>query len=549
MVWTHNIGDGSAVAILDADAAPSTPPDGAASLLDAAIDEHRDGALGRALVAYRQVMGLDRENVGAMVLAARLQLDQGESDAAEWLLKRSLTIAPTCIAHNLLADLLLGRRQYDAAVNAYRASLELDPSNTSTWPNLLFALDVHPTASWQLRLAERRRFDDLHCRPLTEAAEPHPNDPDPERVLRVGYVSADLKQHSAAHGFGPVLLGHHRDRFEVHLYDVDQAPENPEDRVSAWFKQLPETTRHDVRGLDDAALARAIRADGIDILVDLSGYSAGGRVLAFARKPAPIQVSGFGYGAGLGIAAMDYLIGDDVLIPEQHASRYRERIMRLPSFMGYEQAPPWPEVGPPPKERNGYTTYGYLGRPVKISPHATAAWAEILRQQPTSRLLLKFGDYRDEALAEQIRGGLVALGVERDRVEIRGGSTRYDHLAAYSDVDVALDPFPHNGGVTVVEATLMGVPTISLLGDYVCGRAGASLMTSFGFGEAVARTPFEYVGNAVSTGNDTWTLADRQALRQRVQYSVLLSNERYASAVEDAYRAAWRRWCAERGAA
>lgn len=535
MVWTQEVGTGSALALLHDD-----PPDKA----PAPVDE----ALARALSAYQQVMGLDREKYAAMAAAGLIAREKGDSGAAEWLLRRSLAVAPTVVASNSLGHVLLGRRQWDEAIACYRRSLEIDPSNLTTWPNLLFALDLHPGASWHQRLAERRRFDALHCRPLTDAAAPHDNDADPERVLRVGYVSADFKQHSAAHGFGPVILGAHEDRVEVHLYDVDQSPPNPDDLVAAWFKELPHATWHDVRGYDDASIAAIIRNDRIDILVDLSGYSGGGRPLLFARKPAPVQISGFGYATGLGIAAMDYLIADDVLIPEKHEARYVERPLRLPVFMGYEKAPPWPDVAPPPKLRNGYTTYGYLGRVLKISPQALAAWGEILHRDPAARLLLKGGEYQDAALVRQITDALVALGVDAGRLEFRQGTSRYAHLEAYRDVDVMLDPFPHNGGVTTVEAVLMGVPPITLLGDYVCGRVGASLMTALGFKGAIARTPFEYVNHALSTGAETWTHEDRLALRNRLCGSVLMDTDRYAAAAENAYREAWQVWCAGRRA-
>lgn len=536
MVWTQELGGDSAMTVLDRTDDPQDEPP----------PYLPDGDLARALPVYQQVMGLDRENGAAMAAAGLMQRLQGENGAAEWLLRRSVKVAPTVIAYNNLGHVLLGRRDWDGAVNAYRASLALDPSNLTTWPNLLFALDLHPGATWQLRLAERRRFNALHCRTLTEGAAPHLNDPDPERVLRVGYVSADFKQHSAAHGFGPAVLGHHADRVEVHLYDVDQSPPNADDMVAAWFRELPHATWHDVRGYDDATLAATIRADGIDVLVDLSGYSGGGRPMMFARKPAPVQVSGFGYATGLGIDAMDYLIADDVLIPEKHEGRYHERVLRLPVFMGYEKAPPWPDVSPPPKLRNGYTTYGYLGRVLKLSPQTLNCWAEILLRDPDARLLLKGGEYQDAELAGKVVGALTALGVDAGRIEVRQGSNRYDHLAAYGDVDVALDPFPHNGGVTSVETLLMGVPLVTLLGDYVCGRVGASIMTALGFKGAVARTPFEYANHALDTSGQAWTLEDRMALRGRICNSVMMDEDRYAGAVEDAYREAWRQWCDQR---
>jgi protein O-GlcNAc transferase len=223
--------------------------------------------------------------------------------------------------------------------------------------------------------------------------------------------------------------------------------------------------------------------------VDLSGYSAGGRPLTFARKPAPVQISGFGYATGLGIDGDG--LPDRGRRGDPRAARavLREKIMRLPCFMGFDLPGTWPEVGPPPRERNGYTTFGYLGRALKISPQCLAAWAEILRRVEGSRLILKSGEYDDSEIVRQITSALVALGVDADRLEFRPGTNRHDHLATYGDVDISLDPFPHAGGVTTIESFLMGVPTVTLLGDYICGRTGASYLTAFGLGHAIARRP------------------------------------------------------------
>jgi protein O-GlcNAc transferase len=551
MVWAPDAGRGSKIVTLDSFGPPKIKrTDKTKKLLDEGFKAHERGDIERAISAYHQIMGLDRDNVGAMMGAGLLEAERGQVEAAEFLLKRALSIAPTVATYNILGHAYVKRRRFDDAIACYRASIALDPTNLSTWPNLLFALDLHPYATNGLRKAERERFDALHCRPLTEAAAPHDNDPDPERILRVGFVSADFKQHSAAHGFGPVILGHHAGRVEVHLYDVDPSEPNEDDLVAKWFRETASSRWHDVRGHDDATVAATIRADRMDVLVDLSGYSAGGRPLVFARKPAPVQIGGLGYATGFGIAAMDYLIGDDVVTPARHEQLYREQILRLPCFMGYEQAPPWPEIGPSPKERNGHVTYGYFGRALKISTQTLAAWGEILRRVPDSRLLLKCGEYdTDEATPRQIAAALGAFGVSSDRIAFRGGSSRTDHLAAYREIDISLDPFPHNGGVTTVETFLMGVPTVTLIGDYFCGRTGASLLTAFGLAHAAARTPFEYIKHAVSMADDTWTLDDRRALRRRVQSSILMDQSAYAGAFEDAVREAWRTWCAERVAA
>src|SRR5580765_8005553 len=267
-------------------------------LFEVSCDAHEAGDLERAMTGYIGVLSVDPEHVGALSAASLVHLLRDEYDLAEALARRSLAIAPTMPAATTLARVHLYRRQFDEALLAYRAAVGPEPTEYGdrVWANLLFALDLHPEATPALRLAERRAFDARYCRPLSLAAAPHDNDRDPDRILRVGYVSADIRQHSAAHCFGPVLAGHNPERVETYLYDVNETPPAATDLVAPWLRGQVQHAQI-VGHLEDPALAALIRHDQIDILVDLSGYSAGGRPLLYARKPAPIQLSGLGYAA------------------------------------------------------------------------------------------------------------------------------------------------------------------------------------------------------------------------------------------------------------
>jgi protein O-GlcNAc transferase len=280
--------------------------------------------------------------------------------------------------------------------------------------------------------------------------------------------------------------------------------------------------------------------DRIDILIDLGGAAQGHRAQTFACRPAPIQVTGWGYPHGLGIKAFDYLVADPVAIPESHADRYPEKRLELPCIMGYVPGSVLPELTTAPQSRLGYRTYGYLGRAMKVNGPTLALWAEVLRGDPTGRLLLKSDQYDDRQMRERVVNGLTALGVEGDRIEIRGGTTRTDHLAAYRDVDVCLDPTPCGSGQTTLDACLMGVPTVSLLGAWVSGRITASIQSVLGMPQWATDDRRIYVGLAQKAAAPHWP--NRHYLRDALLGSILVDGQAYALAVEAQYRRIWREW-------
>jgi protein O-GlcNAc transferase len=498
----------------------------------------RDQQFGRVEELCSEALVMDPGNADALNLLGQALFERGDVATALACLKRAAKIEGSGRMWSNLGVVLQASRDYVTGITAYRQALRIDPLNITTWTNLLFAMDHHPEASPQLRMADRRAFNAMHCASLTAAAEPHDNDRDPDRMLRIGYVSADFKNHSASVAFGPVIFGADRERFHLTLYD------NNAERADQ------ETTRfHDaadavlgVSEMSDVELARRIRADRIDILVDLTGYSSGGRLPVFARRPAPIQMTGWGHATGTGLDCMDYLFSDAVTIPPEHEANYRERIIRLPCVVGFDVRPPYPEVSGPPAERNGYVTFGYLGRAYKLNERCLSVWAELLRRMPTARLILKAKEYANPVLREWVLSVFAALGVTSDRLSLRGSTARELHLATYNEVDVHLDPFPHGGGVTTLEACLMGVPTVTLLGDYVSGRISASVLSVLGGPGGVPTTVDGYAEKAIHMASLPWNLGDRQSLRHAILSSILCDNRGYAASVEEAYRMAWKRW-------
>ncbi len=500
--------------------------------LQQAIALYRQGEMPRAEALLCEVLVCDPGEPNALMLLGLICEKRHDLEMAEQLLWRATEIKPHSRAYLNLGVVQQRRGDLNAAIVAYRRAIELEPDYAEAWTNLLFALDMHPEGTPELLRETRDSFDRTVCHPLTAQAPEHTNDRDPDRRLRVGYVGGDFRaRHSASLSFG-WLIDHDPEAVEVYLYSTaagdDPTAEAFKARADVWSE---------VGDLSVAELVEVISSDQIDILVDLGGAAQGGRALAFACKPAPIQIGGWGYPHGLGMTALDYMVGDPIAVPPAHADRYRERILSLPCLMGYRYVGGLPDVGVAPEDRRGYRTYGYLGRAMKLTEPTLALWADLLRSQPTARLLLKSAQYADRPMRDRVVGTLVALGVEFSRIEVKGETTREQHLVAHREIDVALDPLVQGGGQTTLDACAMGVPTVTLPGESVSGRIGASILTAIGMPAWIVQDRREYVELARlgHVPNRLWT-------RERLLESVLVDGRAYARAVEVEYRAAWRRY-------
>jgi predicted O-linked N-acetylglucosamine transferase (SPINDLY family) len=360
----------------------------------------------------------------------------------------------------------------------------------------------------------------------------------------VGYVSADLRNHSVANAVLPILRHHDHGRVSVACYSGVTRP----DHVTAEIRALADRW-HDVAELSDDDLAARIRADQVDILVDLSGHSGGNRLPVFAREPAPIQVTAWGYGAGTGLDAMHYFLADPIAVPPEHRGTYAEQIVDLPSILCYEPPAHAPAVAPPPAGARGYVTFGAFNRLPKITARTLETWARVLVAVPSARLVIKCVGADAPSERDHLLGSLSEHGVHPDRVTILGRTSQPDHLAAHGGVDLMLDTFPQSGGITTMDALLMGVPVVTLLGQRVTGRASASFLTTLGLTDLVAQTPDEYVEIAARLAGDLERLArERATLRERLLTSPLGDAALYTRAVEAAYREIWHRWCTGREA-
>ncbi len=434
----------------------------------------------------------------------------------------------------------------EEALRLTRRALRLRPDRPDGLSNLLIGLQYGDNRSPLELFAEHRRFDALVGRPRTAHHARHGNDPDPDRPLRVGYVSNDFRQHVASCFFEPLLACHDPARVEAFCYSDTVSPDAVTRRLTALASGWRDTV-----GLDEAELAQWIRDDRIDILVDLGGHSAGNRLTVFARRPAPIQVTWLAYPDTTGLSAMDYRLVDAITDPEGIADGLAsETLVRLPDgFLCYWPPHGAPEPGPSPAAA-GPVTFGSFNRMAKVTPAVVALWAAVLRRVPESRLLMKSIGIGSPAVRGRIEAQLRDHGVDPARLEtVSWSPTWLEHLALYRRIDIALDCFPYNGTTTSCEALWMGVPMIGLLGDRHAARVGASLMSRIGLSELVARDAADYVEIAARLASDRERLASlRAGMRDRLRASPLCDGPGFARRVEDAYRGMWRRWSAARAA-
>jgi protein O-GlcNAc transferase len=431
----------------------------------------------------------------------------------------------------------LGR--LEEAEACYRLALAMNPASATVHSNVIFVLDMRSSSTIAEQQAERERWYDAHGRRLAAWMPRHDNVPDPARRLRVGYVSADFCMRSPYFTFGPVVALHDPSSFEVTCYSDVVRP----DMATARLRQAAQRWR-DTAGMTDEALADQVREDGIDILVDLTSHMSGSRLLAFCRKPAPLQVTAWGYANGTGLRTMDYLLADSVVVKPEERRHFAEEVLDLPCFLCYEAPAHVPPVSPLPALAGRPLTFGCFNRVEKISDAALELWARILAELPQSRLLIKGRPLHSAGARARLCARLQAREIDLDRVSLLGDSSHYEHLRSHHNVDVMLDPLPHGGGMSTAEALWMGVPVVTLYGDAIPGRASASFLSVLAMEEWIGSTKEDYVRIAVEAARDLGRLTClRQAIRPRMAQSVIGDVGRYAQIVESAYRTMWQRWC------
>jgi predicted O-linked N-acetylglucosamine transferase (SPINDLY family) len=442
-------------------------------------------------------------------------------------------------AHINLGVVFKDQGRLDEALAEYRTAVALKPDMMVAASNLLCNLHYHPDYDAQAILAEHRAWTRSSADSLAAELGPPVNARAPDRRLRIGFVSPDFKNHPVGLSLVPLLSHLDRRQFEVVCYsDVKTA-----DEATPLLRALTDEWR-DIAGLGDSLVAQRIRDDRIDILVDLAVHTAGNRMLVFARRPAPVQVTMLGMPATTGLAAMDYRVTDPYLDPPGGGDEnYAENLIRLPhSFWWYHPLDGTPQVQPLPALEKGYVTFGCLNNFVKVSRPALKLWLRILQAAvPGSRLVIcaRTGSHLDAVRALFAEGG-----VAQDRVEFTPWTSQARYFARYRDLDLSLDPFPYNGHTSALDSLWMGVPVITLAGRTAVGRGGVSILSNVGLPELIADTPDRYVEIAVDWASDLARLsALRAGLRERLRGSPLMDGAGYAADVGAALRRAWQAWC------
>lgn len=464
--------------------------------------------------------------------AALIELNRRPEALPE--LERLRTVLPdTRQVHFNLGSIYREYALIDEAIEEYRKTRDLSPEFAPSYSNLILILNYSPNHGPKEIFEEHRRFGERFCRrylpPRTDFSWP--------RRIRVGYVSPDFRAHVVARFLEPILANHDRKAFEVFCYhthpDVDEATEA--------FSKLAEHWLH-CDELSDEELAERIRADRIDILVDLAGHTAGNRLMMFAMKPAPVQMTYLGYPHTSGVPAVDFHVTDAFADPPSYDAYNVERQLRLPgSYFCYRTSPGTPDPGPLPAEKNGFVTFGCFNNFYKISGHFLDMAADVLHAVPHSRFMLKGRPLSVPEIADRVRRRFHARGIDATRLELRGWEKGFSqHLTLYHALDIALDSYPYNGATTTCEALWMGVPVVSRRGDRHAARMGASLLNGAGLPELVTDDENQFVAVCQRLAKDLPALSDlRRGLRQRLIDSPLMDEKAFIRKLEDAYRAVW----------
>ncbi|MGY0715249.1 O-linked N-acetylglucosamine transferase, SPINDLY family protein [Azospirillum argentinense] len=496
----------------------------------------------RALAAYRRALRLKPGMGGAHSNMGDVHRDLGESSRAVDCYRAAIQAQPDLPQPVVnLGEALKEQGRITEAIAVFQNGVERHPDLALLHSNLLFALHYTPWVPPEVIARAHAHWNERHARPLMPRNRRFASDRNPDRRLRVGYVSPDFRAHACAHFIEPLLREHDRGAVEIFCY----ATSNHHDAITERMRSLADGWRS-LTALDDAAAAALVERDRIDILVDLAGHTAHSRPLLFARKPAPIQVAWLGYPDTTGMTAIDHRLTDAVADPPGLTDAWHaERLVRLPKgFLAFQPLRFVTARDEPPALANGFVTFGSFNNAAKVTPEVMRVWSAILARVPSARLCLKSRAFGDAPTRERYLRQFAGNGVDPGRVDLLPPMDVIDHhLQAYDRIDIGLDPFPYNGTTTTCEALWMGVPVITLAGRHHVARVGASLLTRCGLTEFIATDEAGYIETAVALAGDTGRLAAlRRGMTKRMERSALSDHRGFAAAVEAAYRAMWHSW-------
>jgi protein O-GlcNAc transferase len=535
-------------------------PEGALPLLTRAAEARPDAPEAQVSLA-RALAAADRADEALAILRRTVADAPGSADARNELgkvlrdtgalsealevFREAMRLAPDDVEPDLAVySILRSLGELAAARDHVRGTMERHPGHPAVEDSALFIECYSPDRTpEQVRAAHEAWGKAMEARVGGRAAQVHANVPDPDRPLKVGYLSPDFRKHPVGTFVASIVLAHDPAAVVPFCYASVVKP----DGATVGFRKVSPRWR-DVSRSTDAEAAALVRRDGIDILVDLAGLTGYNRLRVLAYRPAPVQVTYLGYPATTGLPAVDWRLTDAMADPPGTEAFYTERLARIEGgFCCFLPRIDSPDVAPPPVAANGYVTFGSLHNPVKINDQVLALWADVLEAVPGSRLLIFRTTLKDLEARRRFEAAFARRGIAPERVEYAWEAPDREHLAVYHRIDVALDCLPFCGHTTTCEALWMGVPTITLAGTCFAGRMGVSVLSMAGLEDLVATDPADYVAIARRLAGDPKALAAlRGGMRDRLRSSPLLDGPGFTRRLEDAYRAMWRAWCAGR---
>lgn len=500
------------------------------------LDLHR---FPEALAAYDQALAIDPRTPEARFGRASCLEKLHHLEEARAAYEELLADDPdNADAHNNLGNVYRNIGMSEAGEASLRRALEVQPDRPNTFGNLLLTLLYRPDIDRDTLRREHAAYGERYGWPEGRYTT-WPNDRTRERKLNIGLVSAELCQHAVTPWLMPFFEGYDRDRFTVSCYSMRLL----EDEITAQIKPLVDGWAV-VVGMDDHTLAERIRADGIDILIDISGHTTGNRLTCFALKPAPVQVHWLGYPYTTGLPAIDYIFMDDNAVRPGEEDDFVEKVIRLPNGrFCYQPSTAAPRVVSPPALRNGWPTFGSFNNIAKLTDAVLDSWCALLRRVPNARLVIKSPSLGIGGAAATLRAAMLGRGIAESRLELRGGSPYIDMLREYGDIDVALDPFPFGGGATTCDALWMGVPVVTLPSWQPVSRQSEGFLRAIGRPEWVARDVEDYLAIAAKLASDPLRLQDlRMAQRDEMVRSRLCDRPLLVGALGDAFEGMWKRY-------
>lgn len=512
------------------------------SIFNEALSLRSEGLLAEAAEMFRRALFANPNHLPARVELGNTLYSQALMNDAIEQYQAALCLNPQlAVVYNNLGIVFQEQGLIGEAIAQYQRALELDPAYVMAHSNLLRCLNFHPDLDNAHLFEAHKSFETLQGSLLAPVCPSFSNSCESDKLLRIGYVSPDLGNHSVAYFVTAVFPNHDRNRFKIFCYSdrgkEDESSERIKKGVDVWRRTA---------GMDDDTLYSLIRSDAIDILVDLAGHTGGNRLPLFARRAAPVQVTWLGYPNTTGLSAMDYRIVDDISDPPGDADLYHsETLLRLPNgFLCFDPPENAPQVSSLPMLRNGFVTFGAFNALAKITDQAIELWSRILSRVPGSRILFKNKCLFDEATRNRLYERFAAQGVSSERIMMTPFTlTTEEHLACYGHLDISLDTFPYNGTTTTCESLWMGVPVVGILGDRHAARVTASILARLGLDSLTGKNAHECIEIAVHLAGQPELLEVlRGNLRKRMRSSRICDGKGFVAELEEAFWAFGSDW-------